>query len=276
MLVLFGLIFGLSLPAGSALAAEITIISVNGIWHSPVDSQPGSQSGDPVITNGDPTSSISWGTTSGQQSGYDFIASVPPPFDLPGPVPFFSMGTFQHRNFTVSQPWLVSAQLDVVIEIAVDGVPIAPLTFTFTIDHDETRNNLDPCPYPTPPGEGCTDRVTITASPDPTTFNVDGVDYTLDMSFLNNGSAVDEFITREGNTVNSTGLVGEFTLPPGLSATKTGPATMYIGEWGRVYGRRTEPERGRRAQCNDSRHPAQWRGRRHVRHDARDSQRTGF
>ena len=142
------------------------------------------------------------------------------------------MGTFQHRNFSVSPPSLVSVQLDVVIVMAVDGVPIAPLTFTYTINHEETPNNLDPCPYSTPPGEGCTDRVTIVASPDPTTFNVDGVDYTLDMSFLNNGDAVDEFITREGNTVNSTGLIGEFTLPPGLSATKTGPSTMYIGEWG--------------------------------------------
>ena len=232
MLALFGLFFGLFLPAGSALAAEITILSVNGSWYDPVDNMPGSQPGDPAITNGDPISSISWGTTSGQQSGYDFIASIPPPFDLPGPIPFFSMGTFQHRNFSVSPPSLVSVQLDVVIVMAVDGVPIAPLTFTYTINHEETPNNLNPCPYPTPPGEGCTDRVTITASPDPTTFNVDGVDYTLDMSFLNNGSAVDEFITREGNTVNSTGLVGEFTLPPGLSATKTGPSTMYVGEWG--------------------------------------------
>ena len=232
VLALFSLLFGLFLPASSALAATVEIISVRGFWHSPVDTMPGSQPGDPVIANGDPISSISWGATSGTQSGYDFIASIPPPFDLPGPIPYFSMGTFQHRNFTVGQPWLVSAELDVLLELAVDGVPIAPLTFTFTLEHDETPNNLNPCPYPTPPGEGCTDRVTITASPDPTTFNVDGVDYTLDMSFLDNGSPVDEFITREGDTVNSTGLIGEFTLPPGLSATKTGPSTMYVGEWG--------------------------------------------
>ena len=195
---------------------------------------PGVQPGEPVITNGDPISSISWGDTTGQQSGYDFIAAqpLPPPFDLPGVIPYFSLGTFQHRNFVVGEPWLVSAELDVVLVIAVDGVPVAPLTFTFTINHDETPNNQSPCPYPTPPGEGCTDRVQIVASPAPTTFNVDGVDYTLEMSFLDNGSAVDEFITSEGNIVNSTGLVGEFTLPPGLTATKTGPAMMHIGEWG--------------------------------------------
>ena len=223
-------------PVGSALAAEITFVSVQGSWRDPVDSMPGSQPGDPVITNGNPISSISWGVPSGgfpgDQSGYDFIANLPPPFELPGPIPFFSLGTFQHRNFVVGEPSLVSVQLDVEVMLAVDGVPEGPLTFTFTLNHEETPNNLDPCPYPTPPGDGCTDRVTIVASADPTTFNVNGVDYTLEMSFLDNGSAVDEFITAEGNIVNSTGLVGEFTLPPGLAMTKTGPSMLRLGEWG--------------------------------------------
>ena len=163
-------------PTGSALAAEITFVSVVGSWRDPVDSVPGVQPGDPVITNGNPISSISWGTTTGPQSGYDFIASLPPPFDLPGPIPYFSLGTFQHRNFPVGEPSLVSAELDVVLVLAVDGVPTGPLTFSFTLNHEETPNNLNPCPYPTPPGEGCTDRVTIVASADPTTFNVRGVD----------------------------------------------------------------------------------------------------
>ena len=230
-------------PVGSASAAEITFVSVVGFWRDPVDTMPGVQPGDPVITNGDPISSISWGTTTGEQSGYDFIASLPPPFELPGPIPYFSLGTFQHRNFVVGEPWLVSAELDVVLVLAVDGVPTGPLNFSFTLNHDETPNDLDPCPYPTPPGDGCTDRVQIIASPEPTTFNVDGVDYTLEMSFLDNGSPVDEFITAEGDIVNSTGLVGEFTLPPGLTVTKTGPATMRIAEWGNfVVGVQNESE----------------------------------
>ena len=112
------------------------------------------------------------------------------------------------------------------------------MTFTFTFNHEETPNNLTPCPYPTPPGEGCTDRVTIVASPQPTTFNVDGVDYTLSMSFLNNGNPVSEFITSEGGTINSSGLVGQFTLPnlppgtPVLTVEKSGPATMNPAEPG--------------------------------------------
>ncbi len=72
----------------------------------------------------------------------------------------------------------------------------------------------------------------IVASAEPTTFNVGGVDYTLEMSFLDNGSPVDEFITREGDTVNSTGLVGDFTLPPGLTVAKSGPPAMRLAEWG--------------------------------------------
>jgi len=139
-------------PTGSASAAEITFVSVVGSWRDPVDTVPGIQPGDPAITNGDPISSISWGTTTGSQSGYDFIATLPQPFTLPGPIPFFSLGTFQHRNFSVDEPWLVSAELDVVLVLAVDGVPTGPLSFTFTLNHDETPNNLDPCPYPTPPG----------------------------------------------------------------------------------------------------------------------------
>jgi len=237
------LALGALVPSGNATAAEITFVSVVGSWRDPVDTVPGIQLGDPAITNGDPVSSIVWGTTTGPQSGYDFTGTLPPPFTLPGPIPYFSLGTFEHRNFVVDEPWLVSAELDVVLVLAVDGVPTGPLNFTFTLNHEETPNNLVPCPYPTPPGDGCTDRVTIVASPVPTTFNVDGVDYTLEMSFLDNGSPVDEFITEEGGTVNSSGLVGEFTLPPGLTVTKTGPATMRVPEWGQfVIGVQNESE----------------------------------
>ena len=225
-------------PAGSASAAVITYTSVSGIWHDPTDNLPGSQPGDPVITNGNPMSIIRWGDTMGTpQSGYDFTATLPPPFSLPGPIPFFSLGSFTHQNFAVDDPSLTSVQLDVNLVISVDGVARPPLTFTFTFNHEETPNNQVPCPYPTPPGEGCTDRVTIVASPTPTTFNVDGIDYTLQMSFLNNGNPISEFITREGGTINSSGLVGEFVLPPippgtpDLTVDKSGPATMNPAEY---------------------------------------------
>jgi hypothetical protein len=119
---------------------------------------------------------------------------------LPGVVPFFSLGSFVHRNFAVDDPSLTSVQLDVSLVISVDGVPRPPLTFTYTFNHVETPNELDPCPFdPVPPPDGCSDRVSIVASPTPTTFNVDGVDYTLALSFLDpNGNPVSQFITSEG------------------------------------------------------------------------------
>src|SRR5580765_9095320 len=222
----------------SASAAQITFVSVAGNWHDPTDNVPGNQQGDPVITNGVPTSSISWGVTSGSQSGYDFSRSIPGAQTLPpAPTPFFPLGTFTHRNFPVSDPSLTSVQLDVVLVLNVDGVQTGPLKFTFTFNHEETPNNQMPCPYPTPVGEGCTDRVTFVSSPSPTTFNVGGVDYTLSMSFVVNGNPVSEFITREG-LINTASLVGQFTLPPSaipeplLTVTKSGPATMGAGQWG--------------------------------------------
>jgi uncharacterized repeat protein (TIGR01451 family) len=231
-ILLFALI-ALVLP-GSASAAQITYLSINGVWHDPTDDTPGSQPGDPVITNGIPTSIVRWGTTSGTpQSGYDFTSTLPPPQTFPGPIPFFSLGTFTHRNFEVGDPSLTSVQLDVVLVLDVDGVQTGPLTFTFTFNHEETPNNQAPCPYPTPPNEGCTDRVTIVASPQPTTFNIGGVDYTLSMSFLVDGQPVNEFITREGGTTNTSGLVGQFTPgTPALTVEKSGPATMNLGEAG--------------------------------------------
>ena len=218
---------------GSASAAQITYVSINGIWHDPTDTVAGSQPGDPAITNGVPTSIIRWGTTSGTpQSGYDITSTLPPPQTFPGPAPLFSLGTFTHRNFEVGEPFLTSVQLDVVLMLSVDGVPTGPLRFTYTFNHLETPNNTTPCPFPTPPGEGCTDRVTIVSSAQPTTFQIDGVDYTLSLNFLVNGNPVSEFITREGGTTNTSGLVGQFTLPPGtpqMMVTKSGPTTMNPG-----------------------------------------------
>src|SRR5438128_993385 len=242
LIILSALVCALVVPAltGSAApAAQISFISISGNWHDPVDNVSGSQPGDPVITNGVPTSSINWGVTSGAQSGYDFSRTIPGAQTLPpAPTPFFPLGTFTHRNFPVSDPSLTAVQLDVVLLLNVDGVQTGPLKFTFLFKHEETPNNLTPCPYPTPPGEGCTDRVTFAAAPKPTTFNVGGVDYTLSMSFVdNNGKPVAEFITRE-DFVNTANLVGQFTLPPMtiappvLTVTKSGPATMNAGQWG--------------------------------------------
>ena len=146
----------------------------------------------------------------------------------------FPVATFTHRNFPVGDPSLTSVQLDFVLDFLVNGVQTGPLTFTFTFNHEETPNNQVPCPYPTPPGEGCTDRVTFIDAPDPTTFTVGGKTYTLSMTFLDeDGNPVTEFITREGGAGNTADLDSQFTLvPPVVEVTKSGPATMNVGQWG--------------------------------------------
>ena len=129
LIILSALIFALvaTVLSESASAADITYVSISGNWHDPVDNLPGSQPGEPVITNGVPTSSINWGVTSGSQSGYDFTGTIPPPQTLPGPSPLFPLGTFTHRNFEVSSPSLTSVQLDVVLVLSVDGVQTASI-----------------------------------------------------------------------------------------------------------------------------------------------------
>jgi len=216
------------LPAARAEAqGQLTFTSAEAIWHSATDDTPGVQPGDPSITNGVPTSSVSWGTTTGPQSGYDVTITIPDPNTFP-------VATFAHRNFPVSDPSLTSIQLDFVLDFLVNGVQTGPLTFTFTFTHEETPNNQDPCPYPTPPGEGCTDRVTFVDAPDPTTFTVGGKTYTLGLSFLDdNGDPVTEFITLEGGLVNTANLDGDFVLvPPVLEVEKSGPAALSVGQWG--------------------------------------------
>ncbi len=231
LLILSALVCALLLPVftrSAAAQSQVTFTSAVANWHDATDNVPGVQPGDPVITNGVPTSSISWGTTSGTpQSGYDVTITIPDPLKFP-------VATFSHRNFAVSDPSLTSVQLDIILDFTVNGVQTGPLTFTFTFHHEETPNNLNPCPYPTPPGEGCTDRVTFFDVPNPTTFTVGGKTYTMSMTFLDaNGNPVSEFITREGGVVNTAQLNGSFVLvPPVLEVTKSGPATMTIGQSG--------------------------------------------
>ncbi len=225
-------------PAGAASAAEITYTAVGGIWHDPVDNLPGSQPADPVITNGVPTSIIRWGDTTGSQSGYDFTGMLPPPFELPGPIPFFSLGSFTHRNFAVDDPSLTSVQLDVVLAINVDGAPRAPLTFTFTFNHQETPNNQTPCPVSDPAwgrvyGPRDDRRV---ADADDVQRRRRGL-HVVDELSQRRQSGLRVHHERRRHT-NSTGLVGEFTpppIPPGtplLTVDKSGPATMNPAEHG--------------------------------------------
>src|SRR5262245_7327797 len=92
LVILSALVSALAIPVSTGHAAQagppaqISFVSVTANWHDPTDNVPGSQPGDPVITNGIPTSIIRWGVTSGPQSGYDFTTALPPSQTFPGPI----------------------------------------------------------------------------------------------------------------------------------------------------------------------------------------------
>src|SRR5262245_58696752 len=117
----------LSAIATGASAAQISFVSVTGDWHNPVYSQTNGQSS---ITNGNPTSSISWGGTV-SQSGYDFTKNTPGTQTLPpAPTPLFPLGSFTHRNQNLTQnpngsySLISSVKLDVVLTLNVDGTVV--------------------------------------------------------------------------------------------------------------------------------------------------------
>jgi len=212
-----------------AAAQVITYTSVNAEWRDAQDTN-GASAPDPIIDNVSDPIRVSWGTTTGTQSSYTVEISIPPdPTDPPA-------AEFIHNNFTVNQPWLTSVVLDIEVEFDVEfegtTTSFGPMIFTYTLDHDETPNGGS-CPYPTT-GPGCSDAVTITQAPTPTTFTVGGKVYTLGMTFLDaSGDPVDQFITQEGGVANSTDLDVQFTLvPPEFEVTKSGPATLAAGQAG--------------------------------------------
>ena len=78
--------------------------------------------------------------------------------------------------------------------------------------------------------------MTIVSSAQPTTFNVGGVDYTL-VDELSRQRQSGVRIHHEGRRpINTSDLVGQFTFAAGTRrcsrSTKSGPATMNLGQWG--------------------------------------------
>ena len=222
-----------ALAASPALASDtVTLTNITGTWFNPT----------PIvgitITNGNPLSSIRWGTPAPPntfQSGYDYTAAAGPlnfTVNPPPSTPTQLIGTFNHLNFPVFPPNLQSVQLEVDANVAVDSVPQGTFKFIFDFTHDETPNGGPPggpftgtCPYPSPGSpngvginvNGCADQVTVTSGVGSQSFVVAGVHYTLDViGFSQNGGTT---ITNKFQTVedqnNTAGLYAR------VSATTT-------------------------------------------------------
>ena len=205
----------------TASAASITNITVLGLFHTPTNDGFGNPAFAPVVTPAGASTSttVTWGEPPPPglpikpQSSYVFTRNNPADQTVnPPPItPFFKLGDFTHNNFVVDSPVLTSVMLDVILSFNVDGVPTGPLTFTYLLEHTETNNTIETgppsplCPFLTPIGEGCTDRVLISGG-SPTNFNVGGVNFQLELSF--NGG-VSQFLTRE-QLSNNAEIFGRF------------------------------------------------------------------
>ena len=156
---------------------------------------------------------IRWGvptTNNGGQSGYRFDSAAP----IAGIVldTDFTLGDFTHYNFPIqSGGAITSAQLNLSVDLTIDGNPLSEGPFTFSFLHTETPNSADPC------AEGgtnpCPDLVGISSLTSSDTFLIDGVAYTIDLTgfLLGDGTTVTEFLTDEKET-NTAALLGVITL----------------------------------------------------------------
>jgi len=210
----------LAFAPAAASAATVEINDIVGAWQFAVPPPPNT-----TITNGNPTSIISWGVPAApntQQSAYHFTSAAdlsipvnPPPNS--GPVQF---GTFAHLNFPIFQPFLQSVELKVTADIVVAGVDQGIKTFLFDFTHDETPNGGPPggpfpgnCPFGGANGQGiningCADHVTVTNNNSSSQFMVGGVTYTLSfLGFSKDGGVTitNDFLTVENET-NTAGL----------------------------------------------------------------------
>lgn len=157
-------------------------------------------------TSGVGTSAISWGTTSGSQSGYSFAPTAPLPSAAYDADEVFDLGSFTHNNFPISAGTSITeATLEVVTEGTVDGTVFA-LTSTFIFDHFETPNNANPCAAggPTPCGDLVTPTLNVGASE---SITIDDVDYFISVTGFDIGAS---FLTAEGAS-NTATLRGVFT-----------------------------------------------------------------
>ena len=172
------------------------------------------------------------------QSGYGFDGQAPATFNITVGQPFL-LGQFTHFNWPInaSTPF---QKVDLTLKTTIAGVNA---DFLFTLEHDETSNNANPCPYL--PGDpinvnGCADRVKFPATVPNQTITINGVQYTLQiLGFVpgtagtctyDENSTVDYFITKE-KAQNDACLFAKL-IPPNqvdLKLEKDGPANAVPG-----------------------------------------------
>lgn len=125
------------------------------------------------------------------QSAYRFdSASTPANINLDQ---VFNLGWLHHFNYPIASGSGISgAQLNVTLNLLIDGVAFNDQLFSFAFNHNETPNQCS--------GYGCSDDiVSFTSLSDDKFFTVGGIQYALNLEGFKQGSGqiTDTFITKE-------------------------------------------------------------------------------
>ncbi len=177
---------------------------------------------------------VRWGVDVGAgQSGYDLdLAPLPPvPINenVPPNTPPFLIGTFTHVNKPIGPNSITGIDLRVNFDTIIDGMDVGYRDFFFHFAHDETTNNLDPCPYGGANNQGvningCADRVQISFLNASNNIVIGGVNYTFNIL---------GFSTDGGTTISNTFLTVENALnPAGLYASIQTRSSLTVPEPG--------------------------------------------
>lgn len=236
-----------TLVLGATPVHAVTLSSADGIWSNGISSDGSTPTCLFYVNtpaNGD-ENQVTFGTPSllgncpsassvAIQSGFGFEGNSAIQFS-PGTV--FVLGEFTHYNNPIYR-FINLRQVDLEIDLSFAN-PSITTQLDYTILLDETDNVQDTCPYgDTVP---CADRVDIVASEDNQEFNINGVQYVLDIVGFVPGeigdcrydpeSVIEGFISDEQDS-NSACLFARFlTAEPALDINKTGTfGPLGVGE----------------------------------------------
>ncbi|MEQ8756051.1 MAG: THxN family PEP-CTERM protein [Coleofasciculus sp. G1-WW12-02] len=185
-------------------------------------------------------SQVRWGvpfSSSDAKSGLGFTGVTTKTFDVGD---MFELGTLRHFNNVTStfSPVADAANLGITLDFS---SPDVEQTFTFNFAIDNTPN-AGPCQVGSPP---CADIVTFPSAFPTETFNIGGVDYTLELLGFRDsvtGDPVGEFVSAENGT-NSATLFAKITTPPSEKVPEP-TAMVGLGLLGLyIMGRRNQKQK---------------------------------